>query len=70
MFEESGLIEPIDEEIPSWQQPHGRFIFPTYSRNMAGLDPTSYHNLPIAVTDSYLEDGLCHFSIIAFFQCL
>ena len=44
-------------ETPFYLQPHNRFQYSESSRFITGSDPSSYHKLGIALTDSYIENG-------------
>ncbi|CAF0931369.1 unnamed protein product [Brachionus calyciflorus] len=47
----------INEEKPihHWLSEHNRFDFPDYSRVMLSLNSSSYHRLPLAITESYIH---------------
>jgi len=50
--------KPADEDsTPFYLLPHNRYTNPEFSRSLVAKDPSSYHRLGIAVTDSYLVNG-------------
>jgi hypothetical protein len=46
-----------ESQFPPWQKLHNRYEIASYSRKMVALDPSSYHRLGLAFTESHIDTG-------------
>ena len=42
-------------EVPFWKKRHSRYEFSVFARQLVEHNPGSYHRLPLALRDSYIE---------------
>ena len=49
------LRDEDDKRNQNWLSEHNRFDYPDYSRVLISLNSNSYHRLPLAITESYIN---------------
>lgn len=47
----------LEDTYPVWQKIHNRYEIPLYSKKLVSIDPSSYHRLGLARTESYFSTG-------------
>lgn len=45
----------LNEVVPFWKKRHSRYEFSAFARELVEHNPGSYHRLPLALRDSYIE---------------